>query len=889
MHKLNFKYKIFIYFAIAAVVPCLLFWGFIYQKMDEKLTTDYKEMSYNYVLNQIEEVDHFFQRQGSVLNSIAQTYTYIDKSPEALKAYVKKQAAINDDFLNLYIIRPSGELISSNGDIKTDQNYASLSSYIEASRRSRLVWLEPYKDKISGLKTIGIAESLINPDGELEGVIVANLNYSFFERTIKEIERVSDSDIFLIDSAGNIKFNANDKFSKYQNIRETGFILKDISSQILDSKQGNRDVEYNGTKWLCTFADIDISDWKVVAVSDANAVLDNVDVINRDIYNSITIFGFAILILITILSLVMSNSISGPLLMLRDGVKELALGNLEHTITVESNDEIKEVADTFNQMSYNLKKSYEDLFKRTEELYDKNENLQEMNTELEASYEQLGATLEQLNESEEKYRKLVNNISDMVVVLNNDAEMVYVNNTVENILKMPEAQLIGKCVRDILGDDLNENTLRECYANDYNEFQLRLTSFGKDVLYFECSTRRLEENGNVVGIQGILRDITQRKLMEEQLKTKYNELKAINNVSTAITGVLDLNEQLDIVTQQLMENTNALCGIIALFENEEPESGLVVKAATGINLKDKNEICIEPTKQNTAKALSNRKPFVMEYRNEESLTCDYFKWLYREEGVRYVLLTPLIAHDKYIGVMSIHLKDRPNKEYVDLIASIGNNVALSIDNVRAYDQIKTSYLKTVQSLISAVEAKDIYTESHSIRVAKYASFIASEMGLEKNVIEDIWVAGVLHDIGKIGISDSILNKKDRLTPEEYDLVKQHPGIAYKILSNIGLDKNIMYAVRHHHERHDGKGYPDGLAGEDISLMASIISIADAFDAITSERSYRVPRTIEEGMAELGNCKGTQFNPDIIDVFYKAFEVKPEVFYNIHKDEEIKFF
>jgi putative nucleotidyltransferase with HDIG domain len=183
----------------------------------------------------------------------------------------------------------------------------------------------------------------------------------------------------------------------------------------------------------------------------------------------------------------------------------------------------------------------------------------------------------------------------------------------------------------------------------------------------------------------------------------------------------------------------------------------------------------------------------------------------------------------------------------------------------------------------------MYTESHSVRVAKYAAFIAAELKMDKAFLEDIWVAGVLHDIGKIGISDSILNKKERLTDEEYQLVKKHPVIAYKILSKIGLDQRIMNAVRHHHERYDGKGYPDGLTGDNINIMAAIISIADAFDAITSERSYKQPKSLELGIEELNYWKGTQFNPEIVDVLTIAFMTNKEAFMQIHQDEDVKFF
>lgn len=189
---------------------------------------------------------------------------------------------------------------------------------------------------------------------------------------------------------------------------------------------------------------------KIVALYNANKIVENASWLNKDIYSSITILGVVVLLLIIFLPVYLSNSICRPLLKLRDGVQELSLGNLEYKISIQGMDEIKIVADTFNQMSDNLNKSYKDTFIRTEELYEKNEYLQEMNAELEASYEQLGATMEQLNESEEKYRKLVNNISDLVIVINTEAEIVYVNSSVENIIGYSASQLIGRTLKKMI-------------------------------------------------------------------------------------------------------------------------------------------------------------------------------------------------------------------------------------------------------------------------------------------------------------------------------------------------------------------------------------------------------------------------------------------------------
>jgi putative nucleotidyltransferase with HDIG domain len=263
--------------------------------------------------------------------------------------------------------------------------------------------------------------------------------------------------------------------------------------------------------------------------------------------------------------------------------------------------------------------------------------------------------------------------------------------------------------------------------------------------------------------------------------------------------------------------------------------------------------------------------------------------IFKENDAKCIVVTPIMVKSKVTGILATTLKQTPTDEMIELISSLSNNIAIAIDNAKAYDNLKQSYLKTVKSLVSVVEAKDEYTESHSIRVAKYSAFIASEMNYPKSFIEDIWVAGELHDIGKIGIDDSILNKNGPLTEDEYNTIKQHPVIAYKIVSKIGLREDILKAIRHHHERFDGKGYPDMIKGDEIPVMASIISVADAFDAITSNRPYRKSRSIIQGINEIVMNRGTQFNPVVVQTIEKMFIKKQEIFEKIHNDEEIDFF
>jgi putative two-component system response regulator len=187
-------------------------------------------------------------------------------------------------------------------------------------------------------------------------------------------------------------------------------------------------------------------------------------------------------------------------------------------------------------------------------------------------------------------------------------------------------------------------------------------------------------------------------------------------------------------------------------------------------------------------------------------------------------------------------------------------------------KIRTSFFNAVTALAYALEAKDVYTSGHSQRVTEISEAIAKHMGLPKETIEKIRLAGLVHDIGKIGVRESVLNKPGSLSEAEFKHVRLHSQTGERILKPIVDDKEILKAVRHHHERYDGWGYPDGLQGERIPLLARIIAVADTFDAMTSERPYRKALTKEEACAEVERCRGTQFDPQAADAFLEVWRV-----------------
>jgi len=191
----------------------------------------------------------------------------------------------------------------------------------------------------------------------------------------------------------------------------------------------------------------------------------------------------------------------------------------------------------------------------------------------------------------------------------------------------------------------------------------------------------------------------------------------------------------------------------------------------------------------------------------------------------------------------------------------------------AEDAFPEVLLESLRAIIASLEEKDAYTHGHSIRVAEYSVMIAEEMGFDEAQIREVEISALFHDIGKIGIPDQILMKPARLTPAEFEIMKSHPVRSAQIMEKISSLRNLIPGIKHHHERYDGLGYPDGLSGEEIPLYARIILVADTFDAMTSTRPYRLALDKEVAVNELKNCSGTQFDTPLVDAFLRAMKKK----------------
>ncbi|MFS8533214.1 diguanylate cyclase [Sphaerobacter thermophilus] len=238
------------------------------------------------------------------------------------------------------------------------------------------------------------------------------------------------------------------------------------------------------------------------------------------------------------------------------------------------------------------------------------------------------------------------------------------------------------------------------------------------------------------------------------------------------------------------------------------------------------------------------------------------------------LIVPLINKGQAVALLTLGPKrvDLPyTSEDQALLSTVANQLAIATENAQLYGRMRDLYLSGIRTLAATVDAKDSYTRGHSERVAAYARAIAVELGLPQLEVETIELAGLLHDIGKIGVPDLVLQKPGRLDPDERALIMEHAALGAKILADNLALMPLVPLVRHHHEWYDGSGYPDGLSGDDIPLGAAIIAVADTYDTMTTDRPYRKAPGRERARAEILRCSGTQFNPRVVAAFLRTLD------------------
>ena len=370
-----------------------------------------------------------------------------------------------------------------------------------------------------------------------------------------------------------------------------------------------------------------------------------------------------------------------------------------------------------------------------------------------------------------------------------------------------------------------------------------------------------------------------------ELERRIECLKSLNACSKATASILDTDILLDVV-MSLIVNIMKFDRAILMLVDEGNRQLKPVKGAGGESVDSLEKISgygipLDHTSNILARVVDTGIAEVITDVEKSFLRKDNI--ILKKFNPKSFVAVPLITRNKVIGVIAAErlkgLSDFSSND-LEYMMNFCSQIAISLENAGLIDSMKQSFVSSILSLASALEAKDPYTRGHSNRVATYSTIIARRFGLDEDRIESIRLMALMHDIGKIGVPDDIIDKPDKLNDEEFSKIKQHPINGLRIIEPL-LDKNPeLRHVRSHHERYDGKGYPDSLAGKKIPLEAHIMAVSDCFDAMTSNRPYRSAMNREDALLEIEANKGTQFNPEIVEIFLDIISFMPDDLYNL---------
>jgi response regulator RpfG family c-di-GMP phosphodiesterase len=361
----------------------------------------------------------------------------------------------------------------------------------------------------------------------------------------------------------------------------------------------------------------------------------------------------------------------------------------------------------------------------------------------------------------------------------------------------------------------------------------------------------------------VQRGLEKRRLTAENLRLR--EALSLYKVSEAIAASLSLDEVIATVTDSALNEVRA--DLVATWLDDGEGSFFQRSNSPSSDLPASEELGMLD-KAAVLQRLESGVPIVEHGARARELFAEH-----PERQVASLALVPLKVRDRLLGwiaVVSLTANKRFDEGQRKLLSIVASRAAAAIENARLYEDLQATFQQTIQGLAKTIDKMDRYTSGHSERVARYAVALARWLGLPEDMIGVVRHSALMHDIGKIGCVMN-LNKPGKLTLDEYEIFKRHPVYGREILDPIRFLQPVLPGVYLHHERWDGRGYPLGLAGKDIPLIARIISVADTYDAMTSDRAYRRALPHEVTVSEIQHCSGSQFDPDVASVFVEQIE------------------
>ena len=484
-------------------------------------------------------------------------------------------------------------------------------------------------------------------------------------------------------------------------------------------------------------------------------------------------------------------------------------------------------------------------------------------------------------ELEARYRQLFDNTNDLVYTIDptgrftsvNQAALTATGYTLEEALSVNVTAVVAPeyldLVRTMMARKLDG-------TEDTNRYDIEIVTKDGRRIPVELSTRVILAEGRAVGIQGIARNVADRKHAEEKLRLVYEtqaqrvaELEALYNLSGLLRAAQRVEDMYPLLTGYTKDLLRADVASLAVWE---PKRKVLTCADSTGGAGEMPGTVLSLHGSLPGWVVRTGVMYLADDFPREPVPTDMDVSPYRTSGP--VVIMPVRSEQEVTGTLSVTRargSGRPPFAAAELrlLKGIAEMAGTAVRRAQLYHDLHQTHVQTVLALAHAIESRDFYTANHGARLVALSEAVARKLGCREEEIEDIRWGARLHDIGKIGVPDSVLGKPQGLTEPEWTLMRRHPEIGADIIGSVDRMRGVAKIVRHHQEKWDGTGYPDGLRGAEIPLGARILAVVDAYGAMTDARPYQPARAPEEAIAEIRRCAGTQFDPRVVEVFCAA--------------------
>lgn len=879
----KFRLNLYNFFLIASIVPIIML--FMVLVSDNRAYINHHiERTMEFELdNQIGLLEGWIDYKIDELDRSSNLVKYqlLDSNfDDNLKDFLNYIESMDKDILNAYITRADGYSVVSGENIPTVDG-RSREWYKNALNSDVYITL-PYKDVVTKKSVVTFSKAIKDDEENIVAVLGIDC---LFDDVIAKYEQL------FIKISGKIAILDYDNNIIYKN----EIINDEILNIYIENDELNDEIVAIKNKGYLFTKKIDNLKTKIVFYVDRNEYINSIILINIDLIIKFAA-GIAGLIIIMIY---FSKYISAPIMKLEYEIKKIRNRNKLETMSDYAYDdlhienenqsidslfeyaddiELIELIDLFSKYEKHLEKFNNDL----EELVLENENTQDkvdlIYSEIKENQHTFVSREKDLRVIEDKYNELVDANMDMIFLTDRSGNIIFVNDMFEKTLMYEKHELLELNISELM-DELNKDTnlFKIFLKRDFENIDLMLNVKGSNKkISVSCSIQRIFDESRIVMIQGICRDTSSEKKMYYDYFTRNRELFIVNEISKAMT----INNSLDKILENIAEKINILLDVslctIRILEDDK----LKIRAYSGSNTRLK--FIEDPNIHDTHMGYSLINRQIMTIRKKEDLL---FRDVMLEDALRSlnsVVYMPLYNKEELFGVLTIGSEGDILSEKLNMLSYLTDNASVAIEKTMLFDKLSNNYYKTISSLANALEEKLGIIKGHTLRVSKYSVLIAKAMYLKESEVKDIEIAGLLHDIGKIGIKDSIIREAYSNNVEREEVLQEHTSIGKSILEPIGISENILSGIYLHHKNYDLSGYPKNIEIEEIPLIARIIALANSFDNLMNQKVGNESPTIESTFDIIRKDSGSKYCPELVIIFEALIEESNDEILKISK-------